>query len=275
EYSRLLEAVDVVDICSPTHTHLDYVLAAAAAGKSVVCEKPLARTAADAQLAAGACAGAGVPLLVAHVVRFFPEYATARARVVAGDIGQVAVTRLDRSTYFPIGDGSWFSDFDRSGGVVLDLMIHDVDYARWVAGDIERVFARTATAEGRGGHVLATLRHTSGALSHIQGSWAFPKGVFRTSLEIAGSDGLITLHPARSFDPLVVAADDAADVPEPPTILAESPYVTQIKHFSDVLEGNAEPVVTPADAVAAVAVCEAIAASISAGAPVSLEEGAA
>ncbi|MGZ8785331.1 MAG: Gfo/Idh/MocA family protein, partial [Acidimicrobiia bacterium] len=187
EYSRLLEAVDVVDICSPTHTHLDYVLAAAAAGKSVVCEKPLARTAADAQLAAGACAGAGVPLLVAHVVRFFPEYATARARVVAGDIGQVAVTRLDRSTYFPIGDGSWFSDFDRSGGVVLDLMIHDVDYARWVAGDIERVFARTATAEGRGGHVLATLRHTSGALSHIQGSWAFPKGVFRTSLEIAGS----------------------------------------------------------------------------------------
>jgi len=144
----LLDAVDVVDICSPTHTHLEYVRAAATRGIPIVCEKPLARTTADAREAVAICEEAGVPLLLAHVVRFFPEYVAARNRVVAGEIGDVAIMRLDRSTYFPVGEGSWFSDSEKSGGVVLDLMIHDVDYARWVAGDVTRVFARKAEPPG-------------------------------------------------------------------------------------------------------------------------------
>lgn len=258
----LLDVVDVVDVCSPTHTHLDYVRAAAARGIPIVCEKPLARTTADAREAVAICEKAGIPLLLAHVVRFFPEYAAARERVIAGDIGDVAIMRLDRSTYFPMGDGSWFSDPEKSGGVVLDLMIHDVDYARWVVGDVTRVYARRAEPPGSGGHVLATLRHAGGALTHVQGSWAFPKGSFRTSLEIAGSDGLITLHSSEPFQAITADQDDVAAVPQPPTTLAESPYVTQLRHFSAVLHGQVEPIVTAADGAAAVEVCEAIARSI-------------
>jgi predicted dehydrogenase len=171
-----------------------------------------------------------------------------------------------------MAEGSWFGDIEKSGGVVLDLMIHDVDYARWVAGDVTRAFARLAQPAGSGGHVLATLRHAGGALTHVQGSWAFPRGSFRTSLEIAGSEGLITLHAADAFRPLVRGTDSVPEVPEPPTTLAESPYVTQIKHFSDVLHDRTEARLSPEDAAAAVAVCEAVAESIVTGRAVDVGE---
>ncbi|MEN8233929.1 MAG: Gfo/Idh/MocA family oxidoreductase [Actinomycetota bacterium] len=267
----LLERSDVVDICTPTDTHLDYVCRAAAAGTPVVCEKPLARTGADARAAVEACKAADVPLLVGHVVRFFGEYAVARERVVAGDIGDVAVVRLDRSTYLPAGASAWFRDAARSGGVVHDLMIHDVDYAHWVAGPVVRTYARLAHGPRGAGHVLATLRHGDGAISHIQGSWAFPTGSFRTAFEIAGSDGLIGRHAAEPVRSIVTPDPDVPDVPAPP-ITGESPYVTQMRHFSDVLQGKASPRITPTEAAAAVAVCDAIAESIDTGRAVTVEE---
>ena len=270
-YGELLEAVDVVDICSPTDTHLDYIRQAAAKGLPIVCEKPLGRTRAEAQEAVAVCEAARVPLLVAHVVRFFPEYVAARERVLAGDIGQVAVMRLDRSTHFPMRQGLWFSDHARSGGVVLDLMIHDIDYARWVAGEVTRVYARQAQAAGSGGHALATLRHAGGALTHIQASWDFPKGSFRTSLEIAGAEGLLTIHASEPFTSIDSGDVEESGIPQPPTTLAESPYVTQMRHFSAVLHGTAEPIVSASDGAAAVAICDAVARSIETGAAIELE----
>ena len=80
---EMLPDVDVVDICSPTHLHYEMALKAAAAGKHIVCEKPLARTTRQAKEIVLACQKAGVQLLVAHVVRFFPEYAMAQAAVAA------------------------------------------------------------------------------------------------------------------------------------------------------------------------------------------------
>lgn len=261
-FAQLAESADVIDICTPTHTHAEYIAMAADAGIDVVCEKPLARTGPDAMAAIVACERAGVRLLVGHVVRFFSEYAAARELVVMGDVGTVGLVRLDRSTYLPAGASAWFSDHTKSGGVVHDLMIHDVDYARWVAGDVERVYARSVGATRGGDHVLATLRHEGGAISHVQGSWAYPVGSFRTMLEIAGSNGLIIRHAATSFVGSVSTTEDAPDVPEPPASSSESPYVTEIRHFSDVLQGRAEPRVTALDGARAVAVCDAIARSI-------------
>src|SRR5262245_24018116 len=91
DLDALINDVDVVDVCTPTHTHHEIVLKAAAAGKHVVCEKPLARTLKQANEMIDACQKAGVRLLVAHVVRFFPEYVLAKTAVERGEIGQVAV----------------------------------------------------------------------------------------------------------------------------------------------------------------------------------------
>ncbi len=148
-YEELLRSVDVVDVCTPTPLHHPLVLQAAAAGKAIVCEKPLARTTAQAAEMIAACEQAGVPLLVAHVVRFFPEYAVAQGIVARGEIGRVAVIRLTRASFKPNADDptSWFHDPAQSGGMLMDLMIHDYDYARWIGGEVETVFARSALAQ--------------------------------------------------------------------------------------------------------------------------------
>ena len=146
DYASLLGAVDVIDICTPTHLHYEMVLQAAAAGKHVICEKPLARTATQAQEMIRACRTAGVKLFVAHVVRFFPEYALAKAQVDQGKVGRPGVVRLTRASYRPKKPiGNWFLDFEKSGGMMLDLMIHDFDYARWISGEVESVYARNVT----------------------------------------------------------------------------------------------------------------------------------
>ena len=112
--AAILPAVDVVDICTPTHLHYEMVLVAAAAGKQVVCEKPLGRTLAQGQEMIAACRAAGVQLFVAHVVRFFPEYALAKSLVDAGQVGRPAVLRLARGSYRPKkAAGNWFLDVEK------------------------------------------------------------------------------------------------------------------------------------------------------------------
>ncbi|MBD3785218.1 MAG: Gfo/Idh/MocA family oxidoreductase, partial [Micrococcales bacterium] len=104
----LLEACDLVDVCTPTHTHHDIVLRAAAAGRDVVCEKPLSHRYEEAVAMIDACEAAGVQLHPGQVVRYFPEYATARELVASGRIGAPAVLRLTRRGARP--ERSWFAD---------------------------------------------------------------------------------------------------------------------------------------------------------------------
>jgi predicted dehydrogenase len=276
----LIADVDVVDACTPTHLHHRMVLQAAAAGKHVVCEKPLARHLPEAQEMVRACREAGVRLLVAHVVRYFPEYALAQEQVAAGAIGRPGVLRLTRGSYRPKKPvGNWFLDEAKSGGILMDLMIHDFDYARWLAGEVETVFARKVTAadpEAPVDYGLAILRHRSGALTHVAGAWAYPPPVFRTGLEIAGDRGLI------QFDSDVTAPitsllrhdgdDDAPDVALPASPTSESPYTAQIKEFYQALLSGSPARVSAEDGLAAVQIAVAAMESVATGRPVRLEQ---
>ncbi len=279
-FEALLDAVDVIDICTPTHLHHEMILRAAQAKKQIVCEKPLARTHAQGVEAIAACKAAGVQLLVAHVVRFFPEYARARQIVERGEIGEVAVVRLTRCAFPPrVPPDSWFMDPAKSGGMMLDLMIHDFDYARWVAGDVVSVYARSLRGHTPGAgedYALVILKHASGAISNIEGGWAYPVPMFRTALEIAGSGGLIE-HPADSSTPLAIhrKASTSGAAPEvglPLSPLAEDPYTTEIRHFYDVLVNGAVPRVTAEDALAALRIALAANESAKTGHAVELSD---
>ena len=274
----MLPDVDVVDICSPTHLHYEMALTAAAAGKHIVCEKPLARTTRQAREILNACKKAGVQLLIAHVVRFFPEYALARAAVVEGQIGKPGVIRLHRGSYRPKKPvGNWFLDEVKSGGILMDLMIHDYDYARWVAGEVETVSARRVTQlhpEAPVDYGLVILSHRSGALSHIAGAWAYPPPTFRTHLEIAGDRGLIEFDsdgtaPIQNLI-LKTGGSDAPDVALPSSPVSESPYTTQIKEFYSALAEGKPARVNAADGLAAVQIAEAALQSAHSGQPVTL-----
>jgi myo-inositol 2-dehydrogenase/D-chiro-inositol 1-dehydrogenase len=273
DLGAFLGAVDLVDICTPSDTHVELATAAAQAGRPTLCEKPLTLEVADALGVVAAFDRAGVPLQVAHVVRFFPEYVAARDAIVRGDIGDPAVLRLARLSFAPDrGADSWFADERRSGGLFFDLMIHDLDYARWIAGEVVRVHAR-ATGGPRS-YGIAVLTHASGAISHVEASWAEPAPVFRTRLEIAGSGGLLA---SDSADTAPFIARLHADVPAASTALADvavtaNPFEAEIRHFLDVVAGRRQPVPTAMDAVAAVRLAAAAARSAHTGVPVTLDE---
>jgi len=272
DFSSMLDEVDVVDICTPTHLHVPMILEAAARSKHIVCEKPLALTVEDALKAVQASRRAGVQLHVAHVVRFFPEYALAKQIIEQGQIGRIATLRLLRGSYRPKKPvGNWFLDESKSGGILVDLMIHDMDYARWVAGEVESVFARKISAVYHDSPVdygLVILKHRNGAISHLAGAWAYPPPTFRTRFEISGDRGMIEFD-SQATSPIenltVRPHAEAPDVGLPSSPVRENPYTAEIKEFYAAITEGKMPRVTAEDAVAAVQIAAAAVQSAQSG----------
>lgn len=275
DYPSLLEDVDIIDICVPTYLHKAMVLEAAAAKKHVICEKPIALTLQDGRQMIAACEEAGVRFFVAMVVRFFPQYRLSRELVAKGQIGQLGVLRLKRVSYVPQKPGdNWYADEARSGGMVVDLMIHDFDYARWLGGEVERVFARANRAtDGPGQYAQVILRHKSGPMALIEGGWAYPPGVFRTALDLSGTDGLIEWSsdehaPVRSFT--LTREGSAAAVGLPTSGLSDDPYALELQHAYRAIVSGEPFEVTPQDALEALRIALAAKESIRSGKPVHL-----
>ena len=277
DFTAMLKDVDVVDICTPTHLHCGMVLEAAAAGKQIICEKPLALSIEEGQKMIAACKKAGVNLFVAHVVRYFPEYALAKQAIESGQIGKGGVIRLSRGSYRPKkAVGNWFLDESKSGGILMDLMVHDLDYARWIAGDVESVFAQKVSHGFKDAPVdfgLVILKHRNGALSHVSGAWAYPPPTFRTGFEISGDGGMLGFD-SDSTSPiryLIQKADSGSpDVGLPSSPVSESPYTSEIKEFYAALTDGRPVRVSAEDGLAAVQIVLAAMESVKTGKAVTL-----
>jgi len=274
ELDDLLGLVDVVDIVTPSSSHADLALRAIAAGRHVVCEKPLAATADEAQRVADAAVEAGVRLFPAHVVRYFGEYLRIKEAIDAGRLGDLAVLRFSRAGSAP--QAPWFFRESTGGGVIRDLMIHDIDQAVWFAGPVASVFAvqnpptvDDVVPSPVTAHVVLT--HRSGVISHLHASWVAPGMPFRTSVSASGSAGRMTHDSAddRVSRTDAVLADEVADY-LPPMSPSESPYYLEIADFVAALVSDGEARVSPADGIEAVAIAEAAYASIAAGTPTAL-----
>ncbi len=273
----MLPEVDVVDICTPTYLHPEQVRLAAAAGKDIVCEKPLALDVKSAAEMLKICDDAGVRLLVAHVLRYFPEYAAAKKMVTEGKLGKPGTIHLRRCNYRPKkAAGNWFLDDRKSGGLLMDLSIHDFDYARWVAGEVETVFSATVSAVNHDApidYALTILTHENGALTHVIGGWAYPAPNFQTGLDINCERGNIRFDSVDSSPIRVLIREDgnAPDVGLPGSPLAESPYTAQLREFYNAITDGAEVRVTALDGLKAVQIACAARESVAAGMPVSIE----
>ncbi|AJY75562.1 Gfo/Idh/MocA family protein [Paenibacillus beijingensis] len=257
EAAESLETIDVVDVCLPTFLHREFVLKAADDGKHVICEKPLAGSLDDARFMIDYCAAKGVRLFVGHVVRFFPEYEKAKRLMEESAIGEVAVAKASRTSGFPRAWNNWYADSSKSGGVLMDLSIHDFDYLRWCFGEVERVFAKSTppSSSVEGGYALTTLTFRSGVIAHVEGSWSHQK--FTTSFEFAGTDGIIDYNSAKD-NPIVsftrTKGEPAGGVPVPESPLLETPYYRELAHFMSCITTGAEPIVTAEDAYQALAI---------------------
>ncbi len=273
-----LNSLDIVDICVPTPYHKDCVIKAAQLVSNIICEKPLARTLEDAREMITYCQKKGVNLFVGHVVRFFPEYQQAKKIIESGEIGTVGVVRTFRGGVFPQGFNNWYQDKDKSGGLILDLIIHDFDFLRWTLGEVERVYAKSLSDQNHHefdkDYCLVTLRFKSGAIAHVEGSWAHQG--FNMAFEFAGKEGIVDYNSAKATPILAVTADRESSfsgVAVPQSPLNNNPYYRELSHFIDCIQNSKQPIVTAEDAYRAIEIAVSALQSSQTGKAVTLGEG--
>jgi len=162
--------IDIVDVCVPTYLHREYVVKAAQAGKHVLCEKPIALSLIDAEQMLVAARKANVKFMVAHVVRFWPEYKKLKEIYDSKELGNLVSLTMTRLATFP--SSLWYSDPKKSGGAMLDLHVHDADFLLYLLGKPEWVFAQ-------------------GTLNHLTTMYGYPE------IEMVTAEG--GFMPSRKF----------------------------------------------------------------------------
>ncbi|WP_132060880.1 Gfo/Idh/MocA family protein [Halorussus amylolyticus] len=257
--------IDYLDICTPTHTHADIVRTAAEADVDIFLEKPIAGTLAEAREISETVREAELTCMVGHVVRYMPNYRKAKNL----EIGSPGVARARRLSQFPDwGSNNWFAQREKSGGIFVDLAIHDLDYLRWCWGDVERVFARHHCEEGSE-HASATLRFENGAVGMVESSWSMPESrPFTNELELAGDDGLVEFA-SEDQSPYGEWTDGESAVKNP---VGKNGYRRELEHFVSCLESGIEADVTVEDATESLRLALAAEQSAQSGKPVSPEE---
>ncbi len=194
-FHDVLPHVDAVLVLTPTHTHAEIAVAALQSGKPVFCEKPMARTLAQAEAMRDASEQSGAPLQIGFVRRFDDEWLTFETAVRTGSIGGPIVWRDIMSGPGPHWS-SWFFQDEQGGGPFLDGAIHTVDFALHLFGPLEWVFAQGRTMGA--GHTAvdtgsATLRFASGDELLLAWSWGLPVGCYGGRIfELLGPEGRIS-----------------------------------------------------------------------------------
>ncbi len=271
DYRDLLAdpAVEVVDICLPTYLHARVAIAALEAGKHVLCEKPMAMTVAECDQVIAAAKAANRSLMIAHCIRFWPEYAVLKEMIDGGQYGRVITAAFTRLSPLPTWSSeNWLLDPARSGGAIQDLHVHDIDYIAYVWGMPEQVEA-TGVADTFGiSQVNTRYRYGNDAIITAEGGWNYPaKFPFRmeylvrmekATVEFAATRGGMVVYPedGEAFTPALPEGDG---------------YSREIEYFLACIEQGKRPdVVTPLDARESVRILEAERESVLTGKPVTL-----
>ncbi|MCA9664841.1 MAG: inositol 2-dehydrogenase [Myxococcales bacterium] len=254
--------VDAVMICSPTPQHAEQIEQAAAAGKHIFCEKPIALDLARIDSALAAVERAGVKLQIGFNRRFDPGFRRAREAVAAGTIGELHLVRITSRDPAPPP-----AEYVRaSGGMFVDMTIHDFDMARWVAGrEVERIYAAGAVlvdpAIGEAGDIdtaLLTLRYQGGALGSIDNSRQAVYG-YDQRVEVFGSEGSVVVGNATATR-AVLSTRDGVSSDKPLFFFVEryaEAYVAELSAFVRCIDRDETPEVTGADGRAPVVLAQA------------------
>jgi predicted dehydrogenase len=269
DFKELLNdpAIELIDVCSPTLSHPEHVLAALKAGKHVLCEKPLARTSAEAALILEAANSAQTFSMPAMCLRFWPEWAWLKNAVQSGAYGKVLSARFRRVAEPPTWGKKHFASGKQSGGALLDLHIHDVDFVQHCFGKPQSVFAMGYTKyTGAIDHVVAQYKVASGAIVHAEGSWAMSPGfafsmAYTVNFEYATADYDLVRPPGEMLK--IWREGNPAEF-----VKCEGPdgYIGELSYILNCIRSGRRPeVVTMRDGLTAVQICEAEERSIASG----------
>ncbi|GAC1576672.1 MAG: scyllo-inositol 2-dehydrogenase [Ktedonobacteraceae bacterium] len=273
-----LPQLQAVVIATPTQTHAELVIAAAKADKAVFCEKPLALTLAETHAVLAVLAQTNVPLQVGFMRRFDAAYIRAKALIDAGKIGQpITFKSIGRDPFCPRPE---YADPATSGGLIIDMAIHDFDLARWLmASEVERVAAEgtllvceQVKQVGDIDNAVINLRFVNGALGNVEVSRnAFYGYDIRT--EVLGSEGALTIG-AHQHTPVVLLTRNGAQHDTVPYLMERfgDAYRAQIQHFAACLREGKSPSIGGTDALAALEIGIAATQAYQAGRMVTLNE---
>jgi myo-inositol 2-dehydrogenase / D-chiro-inositol 1-dehydrogenase len=269
--------VDAVAICSSTDTHVDLLIGAARAGKAIFCEKPVSLDLALVDEALAVVADAGVPLQIGFNRRFDPAHASVRDAVVTGAIGDVHMVRITSRDPAPPP----ISYVKVSGGLFLDMMIHDFDMARFVTGsEVVEVFARGAVrvdpeigAAGDIDTAVVMLAHENGCITTIDNSRQAVYG-YDQRVEAFGSGGLAASDNPQQHTGFrrSAAGTSATNIPYFFLDRYIPSYVAQWRAFVDYVGGGGTSPVDAASGRAPLVIGLAAKRSLSEGRPVRCAE---
>ncbi len=257
--------IEAVVLVTPTPMHAPMIEQATAAGKHVFCEKPIALDVETTQRAIAAARTAGVKLQIGFHRRFDPDWAAAARRIHRGELGAIQLFRTSLRDMCPPS----LDYLKSSGGFFVDMMIHDFDTARWMAGEVDELtafganLADPAIAEiGDVDHGIVVLRFASGALGIIDDSRAAGYG-YECSTEVVGALATARIAHHRRVNvewltPGSASTDYVAD------FLEQFPraYALELEDFAEAISSERPVAVTGEDGLAALVLAQAASRSL-------------
>ena len=269
------EDVDLVDILAPNYLHAPIAIAAARAGKHVLCIKPLATSLADADAMIAAAEQAGTRLFYAENVPFIPAVQEAKKIVESGAIGRVFRVKACEGIGEP--HSAWHYDREHAGGgAMIDMAVHSIEFCRAFAGaGFASVFADCGTfvwndrLEAEDTAVLS-LRFSNGVIGQCEDSWSLA-GAMDSRFEVFGTAGRILIDNLHRQPIQVVSGTNQSIVapgwsyPSPLPGAVTDGHVAMISHFLEALRTNTQSQSEAAVGWNALAVIEAAAASVRSG----------
>jgi len=263
------DTIDIIDICVPSHLHLDFSLQTIRAGKPFLLEKPIAMNSSDASMIVNSAKEAGIEMMVGQSLRFKPEYMYAKELITSGAIGEVKQIYTARLGQRPSW-GEWYADSKKSGGVLFNIMLHDIDYLYSLFGDVKRVYA-VGTKCDNGGYedIMATLTFSSGQQAIIDGSSMMTPGFpFTMKLRVDGTLGTIEYSFVGGENTEICRTSELHlyTISQEPKLIAcqkFSNHGKELSYFADCLERGIKPTLCmPEESVRVIEILESIMRSI-------------
>jgi 1,5-anhydro-D-fructose reductase (1,5-anhydro-D-mannitol-forming) len=254
--------IDAVYISTTNELHRAQTLAAARAGKHVLCEKPLDLSVAGAREMVAACRDAGVVMGTNHHLRNAGTHRAMRQAIAEGRIGKPLFARVFHAVYLPPHLQGWRITTPTAGaGVVMDITVHDADTLRFVLGE-EPVEVAAMVQEGGMGSagietgVMGTVRFQSGLLAQFHD--AFTTRYAGTGFEVHGTDGSLIGRDCMTQRPLGDVMLRTAEGDEPLPIDRTNLYERALDAFHAAIRGDGHPAASGEDGVRSLALAAAV-----------------
>jgi|GEM_PF-1479284 len=250
--------IDIIDICLPTPLHKTAAIMALSKNKNVLLEKPIALTIEEAEEIKQAADKSKGRFMIAHVLRFWPEYTairdTLRNEMKDEQVKSVYAARFNELPLW--SENTWIMNEEKSGGIILDLMIHDIDFICWSFGRVKKVYAHSILNKSNYAvQVMAVLEMENGVKAYIDGGYLNPAGAgLITQLRVYTSNSLIEMYP----DNIITIKAKDTKAKELPVAKGDG-YLEEIKYFINCIRNNNDiATITTEDAIQSLKVCLAL-----------------